>query len=65
MLDYTIPNNDDRAYTEEAGKIAQALTEAEERLRATDRPVWLLAATGAGLGTAVFAAGAVLVHWIA
>jgi len=64
MLDYTISSDDDRAYTEEAAKITQALTEAEQRLKATDRPLWLLAASGAALGTAVFAAGAVIIRWI-
>jgi hypothetical protein len=65
MLDYTIPSDDDLAYADEARKITQALNEAEQRLKATDRPIWLLALTGTVIGAALFALGAAIVRWIA
>jgi len=64
MLDYTIPSDDDLAYADEARKIIQALNEAEQRLKATDRPVWHLALTGSLIGAALFASGAAIVCWI-
>jgi hypothetical protein len=64
MLDYTIPSDDDHAYAQEAQKITQALNEAEQRLKATDRPVWLLALSGTVIGAALFASGVAIMRWI-